>query len=370
MILKARQTGMSQVCAFESLHNAAYKPGATELFVSKNLKAATNLLRYVKASLPLVEPALRTKKDNETEIVFANGSRIVSEAASPSAGRSYAATDVYLDEFAFLPFGLQIYQSVHPTVSRGGRLTVLSTPYGQNNPFYLLWAGQLGGEGDWSRHVIHWSDCPEFDQAWYERERPHYTASAWATEFECNFEESGQAVFRPRDVERCSEGWLGLQPPRRRRDYVTGWDIGRRHDATVGITLDITSDVHQVVAFDRFVGVPFPVIQHRIAERDRLYPGVSFVEQNSIGDPVIENTDVHTEPFVTSAKSKANAIMALQLAHENGTFKHSIEQLRAECLTYRWDDHDITQDSVMAAAIAEYMAPAAKGQLVQGYALR
>ena len=366
---------MSQAVALEALHRAAYQAGSTVLIVSRSLEAATNLLRYCKLTLPLTEPAVRVRKDNETEVVLSNASRIKSVAAGRSTGRSFAATHVYLDEFAFMPWALEIYQSVLPTVSRGGSVTVLSSPYGMQNPFYLLWSGQLGGNETWSRHTIPWYACPEFcppawaddpvlrEQApWFQQMRPKYTAQQWASEYDADWVLSGDAPFRADDVDACAVGWSGLQSkPLPGHQYVTAWDIGRRHDATVGITLDVTTATHQVVAFERILQAPYPRIQAVIALRHRLFGGTTVVESNGIGDPVIENLDVQVQPFVTTAKSKVNAITELVRAHEQGTFKHGIERLVIETKTYQWDDKDIVQDCVMAAAIAEHSARTLRG---------
>jgi hypothetical protein len=362
IVLKARQTGMSQAVAIEALHRAAYQPGRTILLVSKDLDAAVNLLRYVKACLPLSEPAVFAVKENETELILNNRSRLKSVSASPKTGRSFAASHVYLDEFAFEQYALQIYQSVSPTISRGGTITVLSTPYGERNPFYQLWSGQIGDASAWSRHVIPWYHCPEWagDPAqrerspWYQRERPKYTGAQWASEYDCDFEKSGVTPFQTADIEAATDGWAGLKPSQPGRRYVTGWDIGRRQDATVGVTLDVTTDVHQVVAFDRFERMPFPQIQVMIEHRSRDYPGRTFVESNGIGDPVIENLTVAVSPFVTTAKTKVQALTSLIRAHERHTIKYGVDRLRQELLSYQWDDDAIVQDCVMALAITEH----------------
>lgn len=364
IVLKSRQVGMSQAVALEALHRAAYQESRTILMVSKDLDAATNMLRYVKATLPVAEPLVVATKENETELVLSNHSRIKSVSASPRTGRSFAASHVYLDEFAFQQHALEIYQSVSPTISRGGTITVLSTPYGERNPFSMLWSGQIGEAGAWSRHVIPWWRCPEFcppewqhdreHAPWYLAERPKYTAQQWASEYDCDFEKSGAAPFRTEDIEAAAAGWSGLCEPEPIRRYVTAWDIGRRQDATVGITLDITRPVHHVVAFDRFERMPFPRIQAEIEKRAARYAGATWVESNGIGDPVIENLDVRVRPFVTTAKSKVQALTALIKAHEDHTLKYAVPRLRQEMLAYQWDDDDIVQDCVMAAAIAEY----------------
>lgn len=350
LIVKARQIGVSQVLALEVIHHAITEPDATILLVSRNQELAANLLSYCRTAILGVPGVPASVKDNESEMAFGNGSRIKSLPANRATGRGFAAARLYLDEYAFLEYAAEIYRSVSPAVGHGGRITVCSTPDGRGNHFYQLWSGIEGG--DWSRHILPWRECPEYDDGWYERERPKYTTAQWASEYDCEFAASGQAVFRAEDVEGCADGWHGLQPPRPGRQYVTAWDIGRRQDATVGITLDVTGDDLQIVAFDRFLGLPYPAIQQRIEQRAAEYRGQTWVESNGVGDPVIENLACQVQPWVTTAKTKVQAITALALAHEQHRLKHAVPQLRLECQLYQWQDDKLVQDCVMAAAIA------------------
>lgn len=359
MVLKSRQTGVSQTLAVETAHAALYKPNSTHLWLSKDQDAASQALGYVKTALYGV--GARLVKDQEQSIKLANGSRVVSLAASPSSGRSFAATSVYLDEFAFAHYHQQLFTAVAPTTSQGGRLTVVSTPNGRANTFFLLWSGQGGGE--WSRHTIHWRDCPVYDETWYAVNRPRYTAAQWAQEFECDFVTSGLARFSPADIERAHEGATGVREPMDGEEYVTAWDIGRRRDATVGVTLT-TRAPFQVVAFERLDGWSYPRIQRAIEARAARWTGVTYVESNGVGDPVIENLTTGVVPHVTSAKSKLQALDALTLLLERGDIKWTgLAQLDAEMLVYQDDDKDLVQDCVMALSMAAAHLPQAAGSL-------
>lgn len=359
IVLKSRQTGISQTLAVETAHAALFRPNSTHLWLSKDHESASQALGYVKTALYGV--GARLVKDQEQSIKLANGSRVVSLAASPSSGRSFAATSVYLDEFAFAHYHQQLFTAVAPTTSQGGRLTVVSTPNGRANTFFLLWSGQGGGE--WSRHTIHWRDCPVYDETWYAVNRPRYTAAQWAQEFECDFVTSGLARFSPADIERAHEGATGVREPLDGVEYVTAWDIGRRRDATVGVTLT-TRAPFQVVAFERLDGWSYPRIQRAIEARAARYPGVTYVESNGVGDPVIENLAVGVVPHVTSSKSKLQALDALSLMLENGDIQWTgLEQLDAEMLVYQDDDKDLVQDCVMALSMAAAHLPYATGPL-------
>lgn len=350
LIVKARQIGFSQAIALEAVHEAIYRVDSTILLVSRSGDLADNLLGYCYTAIAGLDDIPTLTKSNESEMGFANGSRIKSLPANRSTARGFAGRSVYLDEYAYMDVAEEIYRGVSPIVGHGGRLTVCSTPDGRGNHFYQLFAGIDGGA--WSRHIVPWQACPVYDQAWFERERPKYTAQQWGSEYACDFVASGQAVFATADIASCADGWRGLIAPREGRSYLTAWDIGRRNDATVGITLDRTDGDLQVVAFERLLGAPYPVIQARIEQRAKDYGGATYVESNGIGDPVIENLSVGVEPWTTTAKTKNQALTALALAHERRRFKHGIAQLTLECQMYQWDDKALIQDCVMAAAIA------------------
>lgn len=391
IVLKSRQTGISNAIAIEALHKAITRPDSTELFVSKDQKAASVLIRYCQHTLNGLRNPPKLVNENASSLVFPNGSQIVSLPATPSTGRSMAATDVYLDEFAFTQYDQLIYESIIGTISTGGRLTVNSTANGRANMYFRLWSGLEGG--DWSRHKIHWSDCPRYrdDPTWEPRTRASMTRQAFAQEYDCDFVASGDAVFDPDDLARCLVGWD--PEPSTCDALITAWDIGRRTDHTVGITIGrraedriikpfdghgqtVKLDVWHEVEYERFLA-PYPLIQARIDDRRRRR-GRTYVESNGIGDPVIENLAERVEPFQTTARTKVQAIEALQLLIQQGRFKFGSEQLARELGLYQWDDRALVQDSVMAAAIAAVHAAgpqprpfrAATGgtrPLVQGY---
>ena len=217
IVLKARQVGVSQLLAGEALCLAKHQEGATVLFVSRNLAAAQHLLRLVSQLLEedMREPAVVRK--NESEIAFANGSVIRSLPATEDTGRTFAATAVYLDEFAHMPWADRIYQAVVPCTARGGRVTVVSTPYGKANAFYRLWQENLLGARQAVPFTLHWSECPEYNPdgchlqdpearqrvgergEWYRRNRPRFTVEQWAQEYECDFIGSSALVYREFD---------------------------------------------------------------------------------------------------------------------------------------------------------------------------
>ena len=353
LILKARQVGMSNAIAIEAIHKAITRPDRMILMVSRTGDLAQQLITYCRHTINSLREMPELVRENLSELEFANGSRIRSLAATPSAGRGFPATDVYLDEFAFAEYAELIFQAISPTLPYNGQLTVLSTANGRNNLYFRLWSGLEGGE--WSRHTIHWSDCPRYrdDPTWEKTTRENMTRQSFAQEFDLDFITSGDAVFDADDLARCKDGW---QPdPYTCERLITGWDIGRRQDHTVGVTIGLRGDVWHEVGYERILA-PYPVIQATIEASARRLNGAVHVESNGVGDPVIENLSVSVEPFVTTVKTKTQAIQALQLLVQQGRFKFGSEQLGRELGLYEWRDENLIQDSVMAAAIAAYQA--------------
>jgi hypothetical protein len=72
-----------------------------------------------------------------------------------------------------------------------------------------------------------------------------------------------------------------------------------------------------------------------------------------------------SHPFVTSARTKTQAVQALQLLLENGDIKAQwTEQERKELLGYQWNDAALQQDCVMSLAIAAYHLRTSGGGIV------
>jgi hypothetical protein len=361
IVVKARQIGFSQVFALEALYAAIHEPETTILLVSRSQDLAVNLLRYCYLTHANLRDAPALVKENESEMGLANGSRIKSIPANRSTGRGFAARRVYLDEFAYADYAEHIYQSIGPTLSQGGSLTIGSTPNGIGNLFHSLY---MSGDG-FIRQSVPWHDCPAYytdaeraagvppeQSAWYVQERPAFPAQAWAAEYECDFAGSGAAVFDAASIDAAELGAWGAREAERGHLYINVADIGRRADATVINTIDMTAEPYQRVAHERIERAPYPIIQQRLEARALAYPGLNVVESNGIGDPVIENTNAHIEPFVTSAKSKVQAIQALQLLLEHRRLKAIwTAQERRELIGYQWDDRNLVQDCVMSLAI-------------------
>jgi len=370
IVLKARQVGYSQVFAVEALYTAITRAESTVLLVSRSQDLAANLLRYCYTAYNGLKDAPELTMENAGEMGLANGSRIKSIPANRSTGRGFAATDVYLDEFAYAAFADDIYQSVSPAVSQGGRITIASTPNGNGNKFYALWHG-----GDFSRHKIDWRQCPAYwtdgekaqgippeKSKWYLEHRKNYTEQSWAAEYECDFTMSGGMVFR--HVREASI----LQPAEPVQDgqYVIGVDWGRSNDSTVFSVINLVTK--QQVAMDRMSDTDYASQRIRLkALADRYNNALIIAESNSMGQPNIEalqNMGCNVTGFTTTNATKANIIQQLELAFERGEImllddEYQITELMAyqseklpSGLVRYGSPEGLHDDTVMALALA------------------
>lgn len=268
----------------------------------------------------------------------------------PDAGRSRKYKRVIIDEAGLVKRLMEAWHAaIRPTLADyAGDAWLAGTPKGRNG-FWELW--ELGGrDPEWA----HWQ-MPTDANPFIERDeiaamRASMPALVVAQEVDAEFTEGELTLFRIADIERADTPDVA-RPAQAGRQYITSVDVGRRHDATVINTFDTSQRPYTRVAFERLERIAYPLIQQHIEARASAYPGPVWVESNGIGDPVIENLNVAVTPFVTTARSKVQALQALQLLFEQGDISATWDaRERAALIGCAWDDEH-TADEVMSLAI-------------------
>lgn len=178
------------------------------------------------------------------------------------------------------------------------------------------------------------------------------------------------ALFQPGVLLACQAEATGAQPAQPGHRYLHLWDLARKRDWTVGITLDVTAAPYQIVAYERSRFVPWPQIAERMRVRHAAYKtdtstSVTRYDQSGVGDPLGQFLDIpmsECEGFVFTSPRKTAAVSSLIFASERAAWRgpatstdplcQGIEQLWAELALYRWEDKALVQDSVMALAMA------------------
>jgi hypothetical protein len=188
----SRGAGKSRVTSAMALHTALVKPRSLVLLVSRSLRQATELFRYVKEGYRALKRPIQALKDNQCQLEFKNRSRIIALPGREETIRSFQGVELLiLDEAARIPDDL--YSSLSPmTGVSGGRTVCLSTPFGQRGFFWREWHND---QVDWTRIRIPWQLCPRLTPAFIAGERRKF-GNAWIRqEYECSFEARQGLVY-------------------------------------------------------------------------------------------------------------------------------------------------------------------------------
>jgi len=196
----SRQVGKSTVTGVLAAHSALYAPGAPVLLLSPSLRQSGLLFAKVKAVLRALGSAFSdVVTDNALSVTLGNGSEIHSLPGKAGTVRGFSGVHtLIIDEAAFVPD--ELYRAVRPMLAvSGGRLILLSTPFGRRGFFFEEW--ERGGER-WERVLVRHDECPRMDPDFIEEER-RALGVFFAQEYECAFLDTVNALFAGEDIDRA-----------------------------------------------------------------------------------------------------------------------------------------------------------------------
>ena len=371
IINKSRQTGISTTVMMQKL-SRCLTPGRTVPVVSRKEEVAGELIRIAQIAQDNCEPPypLKVRKSNTTLLEFENGSRIIALASSPDTGRTYASSDLVLDEFETMPWQREMWQSVAPSASRSGNICVISTPKMEGGEFHSLCLKAQGGLGRWTYFEFPWRVCPEYDDAWAERTRTesNLTTMEWGEEYECKFGSMADAVFRAEYITAAIERGLATLPG---KQIGLGADVaGEGRDQSVLISLTETTDgLYRPEVYGAWDVLPAPVLQQYLQEAQVQLRAPLWIDQTGIGWGIRQNltcesfgvvfTGGQTETcdhatgtwHVSRSKLVTNAI--LQFEQGQIALPPGQEQLILGLRSYRWDKRaGVNADFVDALLLA------------------
>lgn len=208
-----RQAGKSTTAATAAVHEALYTPGSLVLMLAPTQRQSSELLRKARQLLHWVDPAaIHLNVDSAHSLELTNGSRIISLPGREETIRGYSSVALLIfDEAGWVTDDL--YQAARPMLAvSGGRLLALSTPNGQQGWFHREWTS---GES-WHRTRITAADCPRIPDWFLADERRAMTATAYASEYDCEFTDSVDSVFYAHDINTAID-------PDLRPLYHEGW---------------------------------------------------------------------------------------------------------------------------------------------------
>lgn len=201
ILLCSRQSGKSTVTALSSLFAATYEAPALVLILSPTERQSIELLMKLKVVHRQMPDAPALLSDAVTRMDFANGSRIVALPGKESNIRGFSgAALLVLDEASRIPDAL--YYAVRPMLAvSGGRVMLLSTPFGKRGFFYQEWTEGAA----WERVKITAYDCPRIAKEWLDAERKAIGDWWFRQEYLCEFVDSVDQVFSSEDIQRAMD---------------------------------------------------------------------------------------------------------------------------------------------------------------------
>lgn len=196
------------------------------------------------------------------EVIFGNGSRIIALPANPETARSYEG-DIILDEFGFHMDARKIYEAIAPSIARGYKLSIISTPNGQQGAYFELAkeAGLVDGKATSQRLSAHKCDIySAIQQGCSDRFGNSLQAMVlkadcldeemWLQEYCCQFLSIASQWIPPElfaaNLDTTGEASLGDadgNPDTKFNGLYAGWDIARNKDLSVIWLAQVVGDI-------------------------------------------------------------------------------------------------------------------------------
>jgi hypothetical protein len=199
ILLCSRQSGKSTITSILALHQAIYNPNSLILLLSPSLRQSQELFRKLQDFYNALESDYLPTATEESALrmELSNGSRIIALPGKEATIRGFSGVSLLIiDEASRVEDAL--YQSVRPMLAvSGGRIILLSTPFGKRGFFHSEWTDGIG----WQRTKITADLCPRIDKEWLMRERQMIGDWWYLQEYFCEFVETSDSVFSYDDIQ-------------------------------------------------------------------------------------------------------------------------------------------------------------------------
>lgn len=248
-LLTAFESALAEPCSDGELYS---------LLLAQDWRAAIRAsFSYIRGFLG-ASPILRSTIVRETmdTLDLSNGMRVATYPCRPSSVRGLRARLIVADELAFFRSGegyavdVEMLRAARPCLATtGGRLVVISSPYGQSGALWDLRRRHFGRDGS---PVLVWQiDAPTMNptlpQDYLERMRED-DPEAYRSEVMGEFRAGLSALFDPDVLEGCVAGRLDLPP---------GWTANEGGTTQYGYKAFVDPSGGRSDAFTLAIGHPF-----------------------------------------------------------------------------------------------------------------
>jgi hypothetical protein len=199
ILLCSRQSGKSTITSILALHQAIYTANSLILLLSPSLRQSQELFRKLQDFYNALESDYlpQAVEESALRMELSNGSRIIALPGKEATIRGFSGVSLLIvDEASRVPD--ELYQAIRPMLAvSGGRIVLLSTPFGKRGFFYSEWTdGQ-----DWQKVKITAEQCPRIKTEWLMRERKMIGDWWYQQEYFCEFIETNDQFFSYDDIQ-------------------------------------------------------------------------------------------------------------------------------------------------------------------------
>jgi hypothetical protein len=191
-LLCCRRAGKTMTSAAATFRHCLTTPEATALIFSPTEKQSKEYARYVKRFDKWAGHPVTVVRNNEREVEWANGSRLICMPDQPDSAVGFTPTKLVIDEGSRVSD--QLYLSIRPMLALGGALEVLSTPFGRRGWFF-----QIFDTPERLRLFESWritaAMCPRISPRFLAEERAELGERWFRQEYDLAFNDAVDAVF-------------------------------------------------------------------------------------------------------------------------------------------------------------------------------
>lgn len=291
IINKSRQMGITTILACYALWKAIIQD-KTIIICSPSLRQSNNVMNYLQNFLRKLKQKIDVNilNENQSHVQFKNGGQIYSLPNSPETIVGLKADLLILDEFAkFMnDSDKQIIDALMPTLSRGGELWLISTPYGERGLYWQIWS-DAKKYPSYNRTLLHYSECEDLAyQKMVAEFKTNMDSISFRQEYENEFIGDIDTFFPYNLLHSCINNDLLEFDTRDVLCY--GVDFGRVQDATFIIGIQSLSNNKAIVKYIKELkGVRF---SDQMAELNTLLSPDSRIEccvdMTGMGLPLFE----------------------------------------------------------------------------------
>lgn len=250
ILMATRQCGKTTCAGGFLIWKAMFTPDTTILITANKYVQALEIVSRIKFCYENLPDHIRAgvTEYNKGTIAFDNGSKIISRATSPDAGRGLAISLLYCDELSFVTpvtKSKEFWTSIRPTLSTGGSCIITSTPKSDEDQFAEIWKGAVDntdeygnprpgglGNNDFFAISVPWWEHPERDEEWAKRERASIGEARFRQEHENVFVTDDETLINPLTLVRLKgiepQYYIGTvrwyQEPKPNKSYLVALD--------------------------------------------------------------------------------------------------------------------------------------------------